>query len=88
MPFNVILEHEAFEEFNDEYWFHQEAARRELAMGLQTFGDAVRVVANFDEGHELLTNDGCPPACRIIIEYLPPDDTLAFAWEQGDVSLH
>lgn len=86
MPFNVVLEYEAFEEFNDEYWFHQEAGRRELATGLSTFGEAVRVVAKFDEGSELRTNDGNPPACRIVIEYQPGDSPV-FDWEQGDVSL-
>jgi len=86
MPFNVVLEYEEFEEFNDEYWFHQESGRRELATGLETFGEAVRVVAKFDEGHELRTNDGNPPACRIIIEYTPGGAPV-FDWQQGDVSL-
>ena len=86
MPFNVILEYEEFEEFNDEYWFHQEAGRRELETNLDTFGDAIRVVAKFDEGHELRTNDGNPPAHRIVIEYVPGDESV-FAWKRGDVYL-
>lgn len=86
MPFNVVLEYEEFEEFNDEYWVHQESNRRELAMGLETFGEAVRVVAKFDEGAELRTNDGNPPACRIIIEYQPGNRGL-FDWQNGDMSL-
>jgi len=86
MPFNVVLEYESFEEFNDEYWFHQESGRRELATNLATFGEAVRVVAAFDEGRELRTNDGNPPACRIMIEY-QPGDSMVFDWQQGDVFL-
>lgn len=86
MPFNVILEHERFQEFNDEYWFEQDAGRRDLATGLETFADAVRVVAKFDEGDELRTNDCNPPAHRIIIEYVP-GGKAAFDSERGDMSL-